>query len=393
MFVPESSMPSTVAQQQAHLYFQAAYEARDGDALKLHAEALSAALWLPDGSLFLASDESVTIEQLSLHSPVADPVLHFGQHQQLDLATVLRNFAPTDAQGRLAEVDIESLAYCEPYLWFVGSHSTKRKNPRAKTAAILRHPGDIERLQTLVIDPNRYLLGRVKLIPDAQGHLQFSRDAADAAYLKRQGKGNLLMRALQDDPHLRPFLQTRPRLKKAIALPGKDNGFDIEGMVVDGNRIFLGLRGPVLRGWSILLEIEVKVTRSGWLKLRKIGPHGERYRKHFLNLQGLGIRDLCLQGNDLLILAGPTQSLSGPAYIFQLAGGLNTLTMADDCDLADPLTVKLELPTGQGFDHPEGMTLIPNRDPAQVLIVYDAPGHHRKMPANPHQGLADIFTL
>ncbi|MNG03413.1 hypothetical protein D3C84_864920 [compost metagenome] len=36
-----------------------------------------------------------------------------------------------------------------------------------------------------------------------------------------------------------------------------------------------------------------------------------RYRKHFFALNGLGFRDLCTSGDDLLILAGPTMDLDG----------------------------------------------------------------------------------
>ena len=45
-------------------------------------------------------------------------------------------------------------------------------------------------------------------------------------------------------------------------------------------------------------------------------------RKLFLNLDGLGIRDLTLRGDDLLILAGPTMDLSGPAAVFRWADAL-----------------------------------------------------------------------
>ena len=47
------------------------------------------------------------------------------------------------------------------------------------------------------------------------------------------------------------------------------------------------------------------------LRLREIGSHGLPYRKHLLELGGLGIRDLCVDGDDLLILAGPTMDLDG----------------------------------------------------------------------------------
>jgi len=120
--------------------------------------------------------------------------------------------------------------------------------------------------------------------------------------------GNELTRALSQDEHLQPFLE----------IPGKDNGFDIEGLAVANGRILLGLRGPVLRGWAVILEVELRENKQdpSILKLKNIGPADQPYRKHFVDLGGLGIRDLCIHGNDLLILAGPTMDLDGPVTIF-----------------------------------------------------------------------------
>ena len=42
-----------------------------------------------------------------------------------------------------------------------------------------------------------------------------------------------------------------------MPLPGKDNGLDVEGIAVAGPRVYLGLRGPVLRGWATIVEIAV----------------------------------------------------------------------------------------------------------------------------------------
>ena len=70
----------------------------------------------------------------------------------------------------------------------------------------------------------------------------------------------------KSDRHLSPWL----------ALPGKDNGFDIEGVAVSGERVFLGLRGPVLRGWAVVLELHPEEDGAATLGLKKIGPQGRR---------------------------------------------------------------------------------------------------------------------
>ena len=72
--------------------------------------------------------------------------------------------------------------------------------------------------------------------------------------------------------------------------------------------MFLGLRGPVIATKAILLEFPVKTA------LRK---PGRRMRKHFLDLGGLGVRDLSRREDELLILAGPVTSTGGPFRLFR----------------------------------------------------------------------------
>ena len=72
-----------------------------------------------------------------------------------------------------------------------------------------------------------------------------------------------------------------------MAIPGKDNGFDVEGLAAVDGRLLLGLRGPVLRGWSCLLEVRV-AEHKGELRLQPLDDSGLLYRKHFLPLAGLG---------------------------------------------------------------------------------------------------------
>jgi len=325
---------------------------------------LSAAL-VVDQTLWLGSDESAHLEALTLREDRGC------QHRTLSVADFI---ALPDGPGQ--EIDIEGLAYQPPYLWLVGSHSLKRKRPKPE------HGPDknLARLHEVVAEPNRYLLGRIPLV-DGQLH-PFCPDPTTpsrtltAATLKWHRHGNQLTKALRQDSQLRPYLKGK--------IPGKENGFDIEGMAVLGDRLLLGLRGPVLRGWAMLLEISLKDHKPGLLKLRTIGEDGQPYRKHFVYLEGLGIRDLHMQGEDLLILAGPTMDHAGPARLFRLPQAQQAL--------ARPLPTPVPLLTfagGLAHDKAEGLALLPD---GSALVVYDSPADQRVDWAA-STVLADVFTM
>jgi hypothetical protein len=151
--------------------------------------------------------------------------------------------------------------------------------------------------------------------------------------------------------------------------------------------VFLGLRGPVLLEWAIILEIAPKTKKNGTLSLKKIGPNEEPYRKHFVNLQGLGVRDLCQAGDDLIILGGPTQYLDGPAKVFRLRDVANL-----DSDQIHTPKLLFEIPCGVGVDHPEGITLATSiADRPALLVIYDAPSKDRRLELN--GVLADLIQL
>jgi hypothetical protein len=123
------------------------------------------------------------------------------------------------------------------------------------------------RLAKLALDGNRRLLACLPIEPNHNEPClaRQAKDGRRAMRLKGDSRANLLTRALADDPHFGPYM----------AIPGKDNGFDIEGLAVDGHRLLLGLRGPVLRGWSAL-----RGGKASWLVLydapgadRKQGEH------------------------------------------------------------------------------------------------------------------------
>ncbi|MFI6733361.1 DUF3616 domain-containing protein [Nonomuraea sp. NPDC050451] len=289
--------------------------------------------------LWVAGDETATFEHLTWTGD------HFGAQRTFPLADYVELPA-----GPEDEADIEGLARANGYLWLVGSHSLKRKKVKSKDP-----DKAADRLATVVREENRFILTRLPLHDETPG---------PGTILA--GKDNLTAH-LRDDRHLAPFLE----------LPGKDNGLDVEGIAVVSERIYLGLRGPVLRGWAVLLELRLEEAGRSRLRLR------EPYRKHFLDLGGLGVRDLCPDGDSLLILAGPTMDLDGPVRIVRWRPGTRQGVVPEG-----ELETVIELPYGVKCDHPEGLALL---DDGRLMIVYDSPSPARITPAG--GVLADVFTI
>jgi hypothetical protein len=363
----------------------------DGLKNKYLRDALSAVLWMSDRSLWVASDESTTIEKLSY---IDDRT--YGNHEQFHLKDFLDSFSATDEKGKTIEIDLEGIDYSKHYLWAIGSHSTKRKKPKNNDLDILFEEKDIKRLAEVKPEVNRYILARIPMVKDEQGKytLKKTHEKLTAAYLERTENeegifSNLLIDALKSDPHFGSFLSNSSN--QNIAIPGKDNGFDIEGLVVRGNRILIGLRGPVLRGWAAILEIEVEDSSPGLLKLKPIGDKGELYKKYFLNLKGLGIRELCKDGDNLLILAGPTMVLDGAVQLFRLKGGIEGL---HDRAYKKALEIISEIPIGEECDRPEGMAIFPYSNSSNaLLVVYDSPAENRIEKNDFHSVWADVFEV
>ena len=315
--------------------------------------------------LWVAGDEACGLDRLRLLDPVGREVLRFGEVRSFPLAGLLDLPGAADE-----EADLEGLAVADGYLWVVGSHGLKRKNTKPDRD----HADNAKRLAKVALDGNRRLLACLPIEPDAQGEPCLVRQAQDgrrALRLKGNAQVNLLTQALVDDPHFGPYM----------VIPGKDNGFDIEGLAVDGRRLLLGLRGPVLRGWSALLEIEVEALGNS-LRLVPLDDSGTLVRKHFLQLDGLGVRDLHFSGDDLYILAGPTMVLNGEIRVFKWPAARQSLAAhRDPVRFEAALTESVSLPHGRGSNRAEAICDLP---PALVgrrpnwLVLYDAPGADRR---------------
>jgi hypothetical protein len=297
--------------------------------------------------LWLASDEGQTLERLRWRGGRFTDALSF------DLA----KYFPLPRGAR--EIDVESLSIDGDDLWIAGSHSHVRRAPDDAKDRV-RDP--LKRLAQTRFRPRRYLLGKLSLTPE---HDCLSKSADGGGLcLAFDAAGNSLTKQLSKDPHLAPFL----------GLPDKENGLDIEGIAARGGEVLLGLRGPVIRGYAVLLALAPK-ERAGRLHLSPIEGK-PRYRKHFLDLGGLGVRDLAADGDDVIILAGPTMGLSGPWAVlrWRRAFGARRSGIVGSDALAPVLALK---PTGD--DHPEGISpfIKPGTKQRGWLIVYDHPQGRR----------------
>lgn len=371
------------------------FDAAETEVLK----SLSAALFVGE-RLWVASDELNAREVNSIERLSTSDGQVFENHRSFTLDGLVG--LPAAGTDDDQEIDLEGLDFDGSHLWLVGSHSRKRKkvepDDKGTDAKLIGKLADVKS------KGNRFILARIPVVEE-EGEKRLpsppegapGRDPAPGVAqlpcgLDRDELTDAIRRAGDcGDPHLARFLD----------VPGKDNGLDIEGLAVVAAdkesddpkvfKVFLGLRGPVLRGWAVVLELSVDTSDPARLALNNFEPGGRPYRKHFLNLDGLGIRDLSRQGDNLLVLAGPTMNLDGPAAVYRWKGALN----AQDETLArnEKLIRVLDIPTGRGTDHPEGLAVVPSADGArQVMVVYDSPGEKRTE-AGPGTVTADVFDL
>ena len=328
-------------------------------------EDLSACARIGD-SLFVSCDETAGIERLTPESRTL-----WADHGHYNLGAF---FDLPD--GEDGEMDIEGLEVADETLWIVGSHSLKRGKPDDGD-------GPVEALEAMVglkRDPNRYFLGAVPLVEREPGRWEpVAEDGERRARALKLGGKSRLLKWLKDDDILDPFLH----------LASKENGLDIEGIAVDGSRVWLGLRGPAIRGHAVVLELELKTTKKGRLKARRI-EDGRRYRKYLVPSKGLGVRDLLLDGEDLLVLLGPVMSSDGPARILRWSEAV--YDTRSSMIAADRLTVAAELEYRGQYDHPEGLAHWPEDGENRFLVVYDAPSPKR-LTDKENAVLADVMAL
>jgi hypothetical protein len=247
--------------------------------------------------LFLVSDEDARIQLLDRVE--GQPAYRAREH-------------PIVLLDEDEEIDLEGLALRGDTLFAVGSHSLVRRR-----LAVVHKPAR-DRLFRLRLDTSGRVNGTVESVS--------------------------LRALLEDDPLLSPFGR----------IPGKENGVDIEGLAVSGERLYLGLRSPVLRSGHVPV-----------LVLPFDDPTA--YELRWIDLGGLGIRGLHRVEGGFLVLAGPRGSDGDTAVYFW--DGNDQLPGVDR--VVTPATRMGTLPSPEGAGG-EGIALLSETpEHFDAIVIHD----------------------
>jgi Protein of unknown function (DUF3616) len=159
------------------------------------------------------------------------------------------------------------------------------------------------------------------------------------------------------------------RAGKAAAFFGKDlessNGLNIEGVAVQGDTIWFGLRGPVRKSKAAyLVSGDVDDLFKAGNKRSKAKPEVVP-----VELVGLGIRDIApLPDKRLLVVAGAAHGPEVPFKLFVVDPARETVTPVGRLT-AVTQQVDGEMKTGKA----EGVTLLDTTaDKAQIVVLFDS---------------------
>lgn len=277
-------------------------------------------------TMWTVSDEGRTIECLKADGD------SFVLRQQYRIDQFVEGLpgAPDGDDLKGDELDLESIDFHDGVLWLCGSHCDVRKKPKRKS----------ELRPEIRSRPSRHFLARIKVKTDG-----FSFGKMSVA--PRSGSGSI-RGVLARDPYIGPF----------IDLPSKENGLDIEGITVSNGETLLGLRGPVLDGFAVVVHL----TLSERLSIKE-------YCLSFLDLAGLAIRDLTLSGGCVLIIAGPVSDADGPFALYEWTGKRSA-------EIQYPQQIfKWQRDPGEAgsAEKPEGLCRLDRSGKPGHVVVYDRP--------------------
>jgi Protein of unknown function (DUF3616). len=214
-------------------------------------------------------------------------------------------------QQIIKEFDLEAMAWQKPYLYVIGSHSKKRKKLKPNSSV----KKNMERITPVIDEPDRRVLFRVELS-----------ETLKPLHIDKIS----LLNEIQNNPVLSPFL----------AIPSKENGIDIEGLAVREHngktQLFVGFRGPVLRGnLTPILKLTLSAKRFEVKKSKLL----------LVNLGGFGIRDMQATESGFLLLSGPVNTVPNRFSLYDWDGKTQL----------SPMPQKQVLPNQKNDGNPEAI--------------------------------------
>lgn len=228
--------------------------------------------------------------------------------------------------GKSLELDGEGIAFHDGAFYVIGSHGY----PRDKD-----HKLDPQADQSLIAARIKAASQVVKIIEQADGTLVVQKPTMSLA------------KAIAAQVELAPFSGKRL----------DENGLTVEGIAIKGDRLFAGFRGPVLDGGRAPI---LSVSLDG---LASDGDLGAKLYKIPLGI-GMGVRDIVIEGDHFLILAGPVADVPGKYSIYEWDGVTD-----------DGITPIVSLTDVEGAgDNRKAEALFPISDAAQqrqFLILFD----------------------
>lgn len=279
----------------------------------------------------------VTDEDLSAAVLVAGNYLLLGSDEEQHLFVLLRTgqteFAKALDPIRLpaeGEIDVEAIAAVGTTVYVAGSHSIARKRV------------DDDRTQ----EDNRERI--TKVTPEESRKRIFRIDLDPVSGKPHSITHFSLTQILEQNAILGPF----------TSMASKENGVDIEGLAVKGDELYVGFRSPVLRENIVpVLKTSAESPTSGTLL--------------FLDLDGLGVRDLVALENGFLVLAGPSNEAPGDAVLYYWTGE-DALPGEDRPSDALAEIARIKAPENGGAA--EGVAILASKDGCHnLLVVFDGP--------------------
>jgi hypothetical protein len=237
--------------------------------------------------------------------------------------------------GKPLELDAEGVAYADGFFYVIGAHGRGRhEKDQAKEARNQAKAASTRKVFRIALSPEDVDLstGKLKRTP------QITESAA-------------LATLLQNDRALAPHFNQ----------PLSNNGMTIEGVAVRGDTLYAAFRGPVLGdGDAVIAGVPLEALfggSPGSIELHRVALGRDNLH------QARGIRDLTVEGNGFLLIAGPENEppkrvVAAGAYAIYAWDGR---TARKVLDLPSTGTARLE-------------ALLPldrNGDGLRVLLMFD----------------------